>query len=134
MNRRRLDFEALRDSAVGGGRPARSGRWADRARTCRTPAAQRRTIYGRIDRQGLPGMLPTFDFASPDTHSPERYSTTVPQQALFLMNGPLAIEMARAFAGRDDVKQSRRSRRSVPADDANRVGAGAERRGDSPGA
>ena len=74
-------------------------------------------MYGRIDRQGLPGMLPTFDFASPDAHSPERYSTTVPQQALFLLNSPLAIEMARAFAGRDDVRQmdaaSQRVRRMV---------------------
>ena len=49
-------------------------------------------------------MLPTFDFASPDTHSPERYTTTVPQQALFLMNGPLAAEWTRSFVRRAGVK------------------------------
>ncbi len=105
MKRRRLDFEALRDSVL-----AAAGRLnlavGGPSEDLSDPSARRRTIYGRIDRQGLPGMLPTFDFASPDTHSPERYSTTVPRQALFLMNGPLAIEMARAFAGRDDVKRS----------------------------
>jgi hypothetical protein len=60
-------------------------------------------VYGLIDRQDLPGMLPTFDFASPDAHSPERYSTTVPQQALFLMNSPLLADLARSFAARPDV-------------------------------
>ncbi len=105
MNRRRLDFEALRDSLL-----AAAGRldltMGGPSEDLSEPASRRRTIYGRIDRQGLPGMLPTFDFASPDTHSPERYSTTVPRQALFLLNSPLAIEVARAFAGRDDIKQT----------------------------
>jgi mono/diheme cytochrome c family protein len=104
MNRRRLDFEALRDSLL-----AAAGRldltMGGPSEDLSDSAARRRTIYGRIDRQGLPGMLPAFDFASPDTHSPERYSTTVPRQALFLLNSPLAIEMARAFAGRDDIRQ-----------------------------
>ncbi len=68
-------------------------------------ATNRRTVYALVDRQGLPGMLPTFDFASPDSHSAERYTTTVPQQALFLMNSPMLVEMARAFAARADVKR-----------------------------
>ena len=38
-------------------------------------------MYGFIDRQNLPGLFRTFDFASPDTHAPQRYTTTVPQQA-----------------------------------------------------
>ncbi len=103
MNRRRLDFEALRDSllmAAGRLDLSLGGPSIDLT----LPTANRRTIYGLIDRQGLPGMLPTFDFASPDTHSPERYTTTVPQQALFLMNGPLAAEWTRSFVQRADVK------------------------------
>jgi hypothetical protein len=64
---------------------------------------RRRTVYGAIDRQNLPAMLATFDFASPDTHSPERYTTTVPRQALFLMNGPLVRQAATAFAKRADL-------------------------------
>ena len=110
MNRRRLDFEALRDSLLSAaGRLDRSigGPSVD----LNASEANRRTVYGLIDRQGLPTMLPTFDFASPDAHSAERYSTTVPQQALFLMNSPLLAEMARSFASAGRRAKRRRSRR-----------------------
>jgi hypothetical protein len=60
-------------------------------------------VYGFIERQNLPGMLRTFDFASPDTHCPQRFTTTVPQQALFLMNSPFVVEQARRLATRIDV-------------------------------
>ncbi len=102
MNRRRLDVEALRDSlllAAGKLDLASGGPSVDLLAS----GANRRTVFGLIDRQGLPGMLPIFDFASPDTHSPERYSSTVPQQALFLMNSPMLVELAKAFAARADI-------------------------------
>ena len=60
-------------------------------------------MYGFIDRQNLPGLFRTFDFASPDTHAPQRYATTVPQQALFLMNSPFVVEQAKALAARPEV-------------------------------
>ena len=66
----------------------------------RAPYSKRRAVYGFIDRQNLPGLFRTFDFASPDTHSPQRYTTTVPQQALFMMNSPFVIEQARALASK----------------------------------
>jgi hypothetical protein len=69
------------------------------------PFSQRRSIYGFIDRQNLPGLFRTFDFASPDTSTPQRYTTTVPQQALFLMNSPFVIEQARHFLQRADVAE-----------------------------
>jgi hypothetical protein len=95
MNRRRLDFEALRDSllAVSGKLEGRvGGRPVD---ITKAPFAGRRTVYGFVDRQNLPGLFRTFDFASPDASSPQRYHTTVPQQALFLMNSPFVVEQAR---------------------------------------
>src|SRR5262249_27041771 len=67
------------------------------------PFAPRRSVYGFIDRQNLPGLLRTFDFASPDSSTPQRHTTTVPQQALFLMNGPFVVEQAEALAARPDV-------------------------------
>src|SRR5438105_3363855 len=100
MNRRRLEFEALRDSllfAVGQLDETVGGPAVD---LFKAPFATRRTLYGFIDRQNLPGTLRTFDFASPDAHSPQRYATTVPQQALFLMNSPFVLEQAKALAGR----------------------------------
>jgi hypothetical protein len=63
----------------------------------------RRTLYAHIDRQNLPGLFRTFDFASPDTHAPQRYTTTVPQQALFLMNSPFALQAARSLARRAEL-------------------------------
>src|SRR5947209_6463549 len=102
MNRRRLDFEALRDSllAVAGKLdPALGGRSVP---ITRPPFSTRRTVYGFIDRQNLPGVFRTFDFASPDATSPQRLETTVPQQALFLLNSPFVIELARSLVGRPE--------------------------------
>ncbi len=100
MNRKRLDFEGLRDAllAVSGqlepslGGPATS--------LTAVPWPRRRTLYGSIDRQNLPNLFRTFDFASPDTHSPQRYETTVPQQALYLMNSPFLGDQVRSLAAR----------------------------------
>jgi hypothetical protein len=95
-NRRRLDWESMRDSflAVSGNLdPVIGGRAVPFA-------APRRTIYGYVDRLNIPGMLRAFDFASVDAHSPQRYQTTVPQQALFLMNSPFMVEQARGLANR----------------------------------
>lgn len=103
MNRIRLDFEAMRDSMLsiaGQLDTAIGGKPVD---IFKTPFSPRRTIYGFIDRQNLPGTLRMFDFASPDQHAPQRFQTTVPQQALFLMNSPFVVAQARAFATRPEV-------------------------------
>jgi hypothetical protein len=99
-NRQRLDFEAIRDGmlAVSGKLDATVG--GKSVDITKPPFSGRRTIYGSIDRQNLPGVFRSFDFASPDTHSPQRFQTTVPQQALFLMNSPFSAEQARALAKR----------------------------------
>ena len=99
-NRRRLEFEAIRDSllAVAGNLdPAIGGRPVNLASQ---PYTHRRTIYGFIDRGDMASLLRTFDFPSPDASSPERSRTTVPQQALFAMNSPFVIEQAKAAAAR----------------------------------
>ncbi|MBX9792071.1 MAG: PSD1 and planctomycete cytochrome C domain-containing protein [Pirellulales bacterium] len=99
-NRRRLEFEAIRDSllAVAGNLdPAVGGRPMNLAGK---PYTHRRTIYGFIDRGDMASLLRTFDFPAPDASSPERSRTTVPQQALFAMNSPFVIEQAKAAAAR----------------------------------
>jgi hypothetical protein len=63
-------------------------------------------VYGLIDRQNLPGLFRTFDFANPDTSSQVRFLTTVPQQALFMMNSPFVIEQARRLVKRDEVERA----------------------------
>jgi hypothetical protein len=110
-NRRRLDFEAMRDSllAAAGELDEKIGGRA--VELMKEPFAKRRTIYGFIDRQNLPGVFRTFDFASPDTTNPQRYVTTVPQQALFMMNSPFVVERARALAKPREPTRRRRRRR-----------------------
>ncbi len=94
-NIQRLEFETLRDSllAIGGaldetmyGRPVNLARNSD---------STRRTIYGLVDRSELLDVFVNFDFANPDMPSGKRYETSVPQQALFLMNSPVVVEQAK---------------------------------------
>lgn len=98
MHVHRLSFEEMRDSmlVVSGQLDQRSG--GKPANLFSKPFPVRRTLYGLVDRQYLPGTLRMFDFANPDLPIPKRSETTVPQQSLFLMNHPLALERARALA------------------------------------
>jgi hypothetical protein len=109
FNRQRLDFESMRDSilAVAGTLDARIGGHA-------IPIAEpsfstRRTVYGFIDRQNLDAVYRTFDFAVPDATSPRRFVTTVPQQALFLMNSPFLHEQARRLTASMGLDSSAKS-------------------------
>ena len=98
-NRRRLDLEQMRDTllAVTGeldnimfGRPT----------VITDDANRRRTIYSFVERQNIPAMVQTFDFANADTSTPRRSMTTVPQQALFALNSPFMLARADALAKR----------------------------------
>jgi len=113
FNGQRLDFESMRDSLLavsgelqqdGGGKPVE---------LFKRPFPLRRTIYGFIDRQFLPGVFRVFDFANPDMHSPQRLDTTVPQQALFFMNSPFVVERARSLASRPEVGSLENPKRRV---------------------
>jgi len=92
MNRRRLEFEALRDSilSVCGSLDLSMG--GKSVELAKSPFAVRRAVYGTIDRQDLPNLFRVFDMASPDQSNERRPRTTVPQQALFLMNSPFVWE------------------------------------------
>jgi hypothetical protein len=93
------------DLSEGTQKPQRRGPAAlNRLSDYRLPSAPRRTIYGYIDRADLVEVLNTFDFANPDSAMGKRYETTVPQQALFLMNSPLVIEQVRSVVERGDFK------------------------------
>ncbi len=106
MNRQRLDFEAMRDTflALAGQIDLRVGGLPVDIVT--EPFSQRRTLYGLIDRQNLPGLFRTFDFANPDTSNQGRFHTIVPQQALFLMNSPFILQEAHNLAERSAVKSA----------------------------
>jgi cytochrome c553 len=98
MHPHRLGYEEFRDSmmaASGDLDPTIGGRAVE---ALKPPYAKRRALYGKVDRQFVPGVLRMFDFANPDLHIPKRNETTVPQQALFFLNHPLVLDRARAVA------------------------------------
>ena len=95
MNRRRLELEPLRDTllAVSGMLDERIG--GQPVNITEESSSPRRTVYGFIERQNLPGLFRTFDLASPDSSSAGRFETTVPQQALFMVNSSFVQGLAR---------------------------------------
>jgi hypothetical protein len=123
-NVRQLEFEPLRDSIlfIGGqldltvgGHPVdlsqgihesqrRRGGIANRVPEFRLAAASRRTVYGFVDRADLLEEFNTFDVANGTAPTGKRYQSTVPQQALFLMNSPLVIEQVRHVVQRSEFR------------------------------
>jgi hypothetical protein len=105
-NVRRLDFEAMRDSLL-----VMSGK-LDRTLNGQPvnltdePYSFRRSIYGYIDRGNLPELMAHFDFSDPHMTNSKRTTTIVPQQALFLMNSPFTVDVARRIIARPEVKNA----------------------------
>ncbi|MEQ8788127.1 MAG: PSD1 and planctomycete cytochrome C domain-containing protein [Pirellulaceae bacterium] len=106
MNRKRLEFEPLRDALLVVASRLDTSMGGKPEELFGASATRRRAVYGYIDRQDLPGELRTFDFANPDQSSDGRPQTTVPQQALYLMNSPLVVEQAKSLIARSEVQQA----------------------------
>ena len=111
--RRRLDAESIRDAML-----ALSGQF-DRSRggphpfpeltrasfTQHNPfrgryATDRRSVYLMTARLKRGPLLALFDGADTNASTPKRSVTTVPTQALFMMNNPLVHRLSEGFAGR----------------------------------
>ncbi len=102
MNPSRLRFESMRDALLAiSGRLDRSIGGASVVLTER-PFNTRRTLYGYIDRQDVPGLFTIFDFPVPDTLCVRRFETTVPQRALFFLNSEFVREQAAFVAASPD--------------------------------
>ncbi|MCP4811824.1 MAG: DUF1553 domain-containing protein, partial [Planctomycetaceae bacterium] len=98
-NRRRLDLEQMRDTML-----VASGKidytMFGRPTTITELTNFRRTVYAFVERQNLPNVIQTFDFANADTSTARRANTTVPQQALFAMNSQFVSQAAQLLADR----------------------------------
>jgi cytochrome c553 len=122
MPRRRLEAEALRDAILAvsgqldrkpGGEEssaflyreaeildAKRGFNANRVKSDHTWYGQfrGRSIYLPVVRNMLPDVLTLFDAADPNGVTAVRNDTTVPAQALFLLNNPFVREQAASFS------------------------------------
>ncbi len=94
-NRHRLDFESMRDRLLSTAGTLDTSATGGRSIALEKPTSDsRRSIYAFVDRYALPSTFVSFDLPHPDLHAPKRAETTVPQQALYFLNGPLVIRQA----------------------------------------
>jgi hypothetical protein len=104
FDRKRLEAEQLRDAVLlisGNLDKSQGGPSVDLS-----PAFTRRTVYGKVSRYKLDEYLQLFDFPAPNISAEKRFTTTVPQQRLFLMNSDFmqaeAEELAKRVASEPD--------------------------------
>ena len=118
MNRRRLDAESIRDAMLAasgtlvptaGGATIRPG---TRSELGYKFEGTRRSLYIPVFRNTLHDLFEVFDFADPNLVTGARNTSTLPTQALYLMNNPFVLEQSRAMAAslleRDDLDDSAR--------------------------
>ncbi|MDB6004791.1 MAG: Protein of unknown function (DUF1553)/Protein of unknown function (DUF1549)/Planctomycete [Prosthecobacter sp.] len=121
MTPRRLDAECIRDAmlAVGGGMnieppvgsavaeigdgmiggyPIKSLRAPLSDEPFLTAKSDVRSIYLPVPRNAVPDALTVFDFAEPGAVNGSREVTTVPSQALYLLNSDFVARQAKRFA------------------------------------
>ena len=112
MNRKRLPWEAMRDSLVavtgqmsldlGGPSFALDSSWNGR-----------RSVYGYINRLDVSTLLTTFDFPNPNASSGSRSQTTVPPQTLYFLNDAFLGEVCCRVMGRTDVADTTDPRKRI---------------------
>ncbi len=115
MSKRRLDAEAIRDAmlAVSGtldptpavGSPVQKFEGLVQAverfgGMDRMTAGSHRSVYLPVIRDHIPEALELFDFAEPSLVTGARDDTSVPSQALYLLNSPEVMKLADATADR----------------------------------
>ena len=104
QNRRRLQAEAIYDSilALSGELDLSIGGKTVRADTKSEYGYKfdigRRAAFLPVFRNQLPDLFAVFDFPDPNLSQGRRVTTTLPTQALFLMNSPFVAERARIAA------------------------------------
>lgn len=107
FNRTRLDYEAMRDAVAKVAGVLNEGQMGGRPVALTAPTVDSaRTVYHFVDRYDQATVPAMFDFANPDQHSAQRFVTTVPQQALFLMNSPFMQRQSGALSSRLPVQGS----------------------------
>lgn len=103
-NRRRVDVEVLRDSILSisgeldltsGGRTIRKLSQYDLGYEFDTV---RRSVYVPAFRNSMLDAFEVFDFTNPNVVTGNRITSTLPTQALFMMNSPMVIEQSRKAA------------------------------------
>jgi hypothetical protein len=91
QNRRRLEVEAIRDAML-----VASERLNDSGESIN----KKRSMFEKLDRNRIPEMFNVFDYPNPGLVSGNRNTSTVPTQALFMMNSEFVLKEANAAAAK----------------------------------
>jgi cytochrome c553 len=107
-NRHRMSAEQIRDSvlAVSGALEEKMGGPS----ITLTPAATRRTVYGKVSRYKLDPFLQLFDFPAATISAEQRFTTNVPLQRLFFMNSDFVQQQAEKIARKLQEEPDNKSR------------------------
>ncbi len=115
MPTRRLEAEAIRDTMLflggrlaespdGGSPVAEAGEGPINRSIPNTEllvsSSQNRSVYLPIIRNQLPESLTLFDFPDPSLIVGERARTSIPSQALYMLNNPFVLQQSSALADR----------------------------------
>lgn len=109
--RKRLDAESIRDAILSvsgqldltvGGSTIRPGSTTEFGYVFNSPTLEgrRRSLYVPVFRNTLLDLFEVFDFADPNLVFGRRTTSTLPTQALFLMNSPWVSDQSRHAAAR----------------------------------
>ena len=91
QNHRRLEVEAIRDAMLlASGRISFSKKGID----------SDRSMFEKLDRNKIPEMFEVFDYPNPGMVSGNRNASSVPTQALFMMNSDFVLNEAKAATAR----------------------------------
>jgi len=102
FNRQRLSLEQMRDSMLSisgrlkldkGGKPFDIDEFVPR-----------RTLYAKVDRNMIPDVLVNFDAGNLNSSLERRPVTSVPQQALFLLNDEFVLDTAEKIAHHEKLR------------------------------
>jgi len=108
QNTKRMEIEPLRDSIL-----ACSGKLDARMGGPGQPIqSSKRTIYLSINRAALADMFSVFDYVDPASHIEQRPVTTVPSQALFLLNSDLVTNSSE-WLGQKLAERSKEDRQAI---------------------
>jgi hypothetical protein len=97
MNPRRLDIESYRDSILRAAGTLNETMYGP-SQDLDVPGNTRRTVYTRVSRGRLNGLLRNYDFPDPTQTSSDRDVTTTSLQQLFIMNSGFIHTQAAALA------------------------------------
>lgn len=97
MPRKRLRFEAMRDAMLCASGELKETLGGRPFRLLSDPIVPHRSVYAFVNRDIVAPVRSTFDTANPNACTAKRPTTTIPQQALFVLNSDFIQDRAAAM-------------------------------------